>query len=190
MPLTSEPDAVLLTAYRAALDRVPTLTRVVFLLHRIDDLAFDDIARRLSIEVVAVRCFVAEALLMVRAMLDGEEAHRKGDAAIALAETALRERYRGYCEEHMRARGLVGTIEWEISCSDDTETVMRLLLVTMAPAARETFVLHRVSGQSYAEIANMTGAFQWMVRRRMLAAIRHIALGPCSFENWLRMRCQ
>lgn len=63
MPLTSEPDAALVAAYRAALDRVPTLTRVVFLLHRIDDLAFDDIARRLSIKVVAVRCFVAEALL-------------------------------------------------------------------------------------------------------------------------------
>lgn len=55
LPRTFESDEALLAAYRAALDRVPTLTRVVFLLHRIDDLAFDDIARRLSIEVVGGR---------------------------------------------------------------------------------------------------------------------------------------
>ncbi|WP_161734960.1 hypothetical protein [Sphingobium yanoikuyae] len=139
---------------------------------------------------MAVRCFIAEALSMVSAILDGEEAHRKGGAAIALAEAALRERYRGYCEAHMSARGLAGTIEWEPGNADDTETVMRAILYTLAPAVRETFVLNRVSRLSYAEIARSMGTFQWVVRRRMLAAIRRIAQGPHSFEIWLRMRCQ
>jgi len=51
------------------------------------------------------------------------------------------------------------TIEWALGSADDTETVMRATLDTLTPAARETFVLNKVSGQSYAEIARSVGRF-------------------------------
>lgn len=88
----------------------------------------------------------------------------------------------------MSARGRAGTIEWGDPCTDDNENVIRLLLETMRPAARETFMRNRACGESYAAIGCSTGAFQRIVRRRMLAAIRHFSQDPCNLETWLRVR--
>ena len=61
-----------LVRYEAAVDRLPPLTRFVFLLSRVDDLTYRQIADRLGIETSAVECGLAEAIMMIAIFLDGD----------------------------------------------------------------------------------------------------------------------
>ena len=182
-----DPDAERLAAYRKAVDRLPVLTRVIFLLVRLDALSYDEIARRLSIDAQAVDSCLVEALGMIRIMLDGAEPRRRNDPRIALAEADLHRRHRAYCEEALRALSIAGPIPWT-GDSDDDETIMRVIVAAMPPRVHDTFILNRVEQLSYVQIAERMGTFQWIVRHRMLRAIRHIARGPDRFEQWLRDR--
>ena len=66
-----EPSQQLRAAYDAAMARIPVVTRAIFLMHRVDDLSYAEIAHRLSISDSAVQACVAEALGMIAAILDG-----------------------------------------------------------------------------------------------------------------------
>ena len=182
-----EPDAERLAAYRKAVDRLPVLTRVIFLLVRLDALSYDEIARRLSIDARAVESCLVEALGMIRIMLDGAEPRRRNDPRIALAEADLHWRHRAYCEERLAALGIAGPIPWSED-GDDDQTLMQMIVAAMPPRVYDTFFLNRVEQLSYAQISKHMGTFQWIVRHRMLRAIRHIARGPDRFEQWLRDR--
>ena len=180
-----DPDAERLAAYRKAVDRLPVLTRVIFLLVRLDALSYDEIARRLSIDAQAVESCLVEALGMIRIMLDGQSPRRRDDPRIALAEADLHRRHRAYCEETLRALGIAGPVPWAED-GDDDQTLMRAVVAAMPPRVHATFILHGVERLSYAQIAERMGTFQWIVRHRMLRAIRHITRGPDRFEQWLR----
>lgn len=179
-----DPDAERLAADRKAVDRLPVLTRVIFLLVRLDALSYDEIARRLSIDAQAVESCLVEALGMIRIMLDGAEPRRRNDPRIALAEADLHRRHRAYCEEALRALRIADLIPWTED-GDDDQTFMRVIVAAMPPRVHDTFILNRVEQLSYAQIAERMGTFQWIVRHRMLRAIRHIARGPDRFEQWL-----
>jgi hypothetical protein len=82
------------TALASAVGRLPVLTRVVFILSAAHDITLAEISRRLSVHHIAVQECLSEALFMLDAMLCGEmPGRRKGDG-IAIAEAALRQRYR------------------------------------------------------------------------------------------------
>ncbi len=179
-----EQDDERLDDYRAAVDRLPILTRVVFLLQRVDGLSYIEIADRLAISMDAVEGFLAEALLMLYLMLEGETPRRRENAHIAAAEVSLRQRYRAYCEDALRASGIGGPILWEDS-HDDRHATMLAIVTAMPSAVRNTFLLNRLDHLTYAEIARQTDSYEWIIRRRMLRAIRLIARAPATFEQWL-----
>lgn len=84
----------LLSEYRAAVGRLPVLTRVVFILSAAHDITLAELSRRLSVHHVVVQECLSEALFILATILDGEmPGRRKGDD-IAIAEAALRQRYR------------------------------------------------------------------------------------------------
>jgi hypothetical protein len=58
-------------AYRTAFDALPPLTRLIFALHRFDGLPYDEIGEQLAIDIDTVTDFIAEALTMISAALDG-----------------------------------------------------------------------------------------------------------------------
>ncbi|UXC89912.1 hypothetical protein EGM87_12710 [Sphingobium sp. RSMS] len=180
-----DPEVERLAAYRKAVDRLPVLTRVIFLLVRLDALSYDEIARRLSIDAQAVESCLVEALGMIRIMLDGAEPRRRNHPRIALAEADLHRRHRAYCEEALWTLGIASPIPWT-DHGDDDQTFMRVIVAAMPPRVHDTFILNRVEQLSYAQIAERMGTFQWIVRYRMLRAIRHIMRGPDRFEQWLR----
>ncbi|WP_459664264.1 RNA polymerase sigma factor, partial [Novosphingobium sp. 11B] len=62
--------AVCRAVYREAVDRLPPLTRSVFLLHRVDELAYDEIGRRLKVPVAAVQNCLRDALVIIDEALD------------------------------------------------------------------------------------------------------------------------
>lgn len=177
-------DTERLATYQAAVDRLPVLTRTVFLLHRVDDLSYTEIADRLAISIDAVEGIVAEALLMLYLMLEGETLRRRENAHVAAAEADLRQRYRAYCENALRASGIAAPIAWDDS-DDDRQAVLLAILSAMPPAVRNTFLLNRLDRLTYAEIARQTDSYEWVIRRRMLRAIRLISRAPETFEQWL-----
>lgn len=62
----------MLRAYRRALDELPAKTREVFLLHRIDELAYREIGQRLGISIPTVQYHMARALAHIDAVLGQE----------------------------------------------------------------------------------------------------------------------
>ncbi len=58
--------------YRAAVDTLPQRARTVFLLHRIDGLAYKEIAVRLGISVRTVEWHFADALMRIGKSLDAQ----------------------------------------------------------------------------------------------------------------------
>jgi len=94
MTTASLDQPALLREYREAVDRLPVLTRVVFILSAAHDITLAEIGRRLSIHYVAVQDCLSEALFMLDTMLDGETPGRRKREGIAIAEAALRRRYR------------------------------------------------------------------------------------------------
>ena len=177
-------DTERLAVYRAAVDRLPVLTRVVFLLHRVDDLPYTEIADRLAISIDAVEGFIAEALLILHLMLEGETPRRRENAHVTAAEVSLRQRYRAHCETALRASGIATPITWDDS-DDDRQAALLAILTAMPPAVRNTFLLNRLDHLTYAQIARETDSYEWIIRRRMLRAIRLIARAPETFEQWL-----
>ena len=125
-----DPDAERLAAYRTAVERLPVLTRVIFLLVRLDALSYVEIARRLSIDAQAVESCLVEALGMIRIMLDEAEPRRRADPRIALAEADLHRRHRAYCEEALWALRIVDPILWT-DHGDDDQTLMRAVVAAM-----------------------------------------------------------
>jgi DNA-directed RNA polymerase specialized sigma24 family protein len=185
MSSVPERDTERLASYRAAVDRLPVLTRVVFLLHRVDDLSYTEIANRLAISIEAVEGFIAQALLMLYLMLEDETPRRRENAHVADAEADLRQRYRAYCETALRASGIAAPIAWDDS-DDDRQAVLLAIVTAMPSAVRNTFLLNRLDHLTYAQIARQTDSYEWIIRRRMLRAIRLIARAPATFEQWLR----
>lgn len=62
----------MLRAYRQALDELPAKTREVFLLHRVDELAYREIGQRLGISIPTVQYHMARALAHIDAALGQE----------------------------------------------------------------------------------------------------------------------
>ena len=182
-------DAATLVALETAIEALPPLTRVVFLLHRVDDLSYDAIARRLSIGVPAVESGLADALYRLCCILDGDTPERDMSEPLAEAKALLNRRHRRYCESRLRALGATGPVPWGDDDDDDV-VAMRAMLLSMPPAVLETFILNRIERLTYAQIANRMGTFRWIVRRRMLHAIRHIAQRPEPFEDWLQYQAR
>lgn len=180
-----EHDESVMATFEVAESRMPVLTREIFLLCRLDDLSIVEISRRLCIDYKAVQACLAEGLVMVSAMLHGEAPGSARSAAIESAERALRQRHRAYCEQVMHASGKGGAIIWDDD-RDDDKSVVRAKLAAMPACVLEVFVLNRVEGLSYAQIARRQRTFTWVIKRRMLRAIRAISRGPMTFEIWLR----
>lgn len=61
----------MMTAYERAVEALPPRTREVFLLHRLGELSYQEIADRLAISPRTVEWHIAEALLRIRRALDG-----------------------------------------------------------------------------------------------------------------------
>jgi len=177
-------DAATLVALETAVEALPPLTRLVFLLNRVDDLSYDAIARRLSIGIAAVESGLADALHRLCCTLDGDTAERAMSEALVEANALLSRRYRRYCEGRLRALGIARPVPWD--GDDDDAAVMRAMLLSMPPAVLETFILNRVENLTYTQIAKRVGTFRWIVRGRMLSGIRHVAHCPMSFARWLR----
>lgn len=184
MSSAPERDTERLAACRAAVDRLPVLTRTVLLLHRVDDLSYTEIADRLAISIDAVEGFIAQALLMLYLMLENETPRRRENAHVAAAEVSLRQRYRAHCETALRTSGIGGPIAWDDS-DDDRQAVLFAIVTAMPSAVRDTFLLNRLDHLTYAQIARETDSYEWIIRRRMLRAIRLIARAPETFEQWL-----
>lgn len=176
-------DAATLVAFEAAIEALPPLTRLVFLLHRVDDVSYGAIARRLSIGILTVESGLADALYRLCCALDGDTAGRAMPEALADANTLLSRRHRRYCEDRLSALGVTPPIPWDDD--DDDAVVMRAMLLSMPPAVLETFILSRVEHLTCAEIAKRIGTFRWRVRGRMRCGIRHVVQCPASFERWL-----
>lgn len=58
--------------YREIVDTLPPRTREVFLLHRVDELGYREIAERLGISIRTVEWHVAQAIYRIGKELDGE----------------------------------------------------------------------------------------------------------------------
>jgi DNA-directed RNA polymerase specialized sigma24 family protein len=177
-------DAATLVALETAVEALPPLTRVVFLLHRVDDLSYDAIARRLSIGIPAVESGLADALYRLCCTLDGDTAEPAMPEALAHANALLIWRHRRYCEERLYALGITRPVPWDDD--DDDEAVMRAMLLSMLTAELQTLILNQVENLTAAQIAKRMRTFRWTVRGRMLRGIRHLAQRPMSLEQWLR----
>lgn len=58
--------------YRALVESLPPRTREVFLLHRVEDVSYKEIAARLDISVRTVEWHIAQAIVRLARGLDGE----------------------------------------------------------------------------------------------------------------------
>jgi len=177
-------DPATLVPFETAIAALPPLTRLVFLLHRVDDLSYDAIARRLSIGIPAVESGLADALYRLCCTLDGDTGERAMPEALAEANALLRGRYRRYCEGRLHALGIARPVPWDDD--DEDAVVMRAMLLSMPPAALQTVILNRVENLTYVQIAKRMGKFRWIVSCQMLRGIRHVARCPASFERWLQ----
>ncbi|NJS13645.1 MAG: hypothetical protein HC788_02295 [Sphingopyxis sp.] len=171
----------MLALYEAAVDELPPLTRLVFLLHRVDDLSYGQIADRLAITTRAVECCIAEALVMIGSFVDGDTPRRWRRKPLAQAETELRQRHRVYCERRLRLMGI--RIAWD-NGGDDDQAVSQIMVRAMPRSVRETFMLHR-DHLTREQIASRMKIDQWAVRWRMLCITGYFALWPKTFEEWL-----
>ena len=171
----------MLALYEAAVAELPPLTRLVFLLHRVDDLSYREIADRLAIEVRAVECCIAEALVMIGTFIDGDTPRRWRRKPLAQAETKLRQRHRAYCERKLRL--LRVSVVWGNFGYDD-QTVSQAMVQVMPPPLREVFLLHR-DHLTCEEIASRMTMRRWVVRWWMFCLYGYFTLWPDTFEEWL-----
>lgn len=74
MDPTSTPNQQeLIRRMEAALDRMPRLTRDIFLAHRIRDMPYREIAERTGLSVRQVERQMARAIILIDRGVDGEE---------------------------------------------------------------------------------------------------------------------
>lgn len=170
-----------LALYEAALGQLPPLTRFVFLLNRVDDLSYQQIADRLGIETRAVECGMAEALAMIATFLDRGTPLRWRRKPLALAEIDFRRRHRAYCKRRLRLLGI--HVAWDDD-GDDDQTVSRIMLRAMPQPLRETLALHR-DHLTFEQIATRINISRWTVRWRMRGVVGYLTLKPKTFEEWL-----
>jgi DNA-directed RNA polymerase specialized sigma24 family protein len=184
--MCSSPDttADMRSAYLDAVQRLPVLSRVILRMHQNDDLAFEEIARRLSIEMAAVMACLSEALAMIVAMLDGERPKRWRAAQISPAERALRERHRRYCTDRLRAMGIDKPVMWKRRMDDDVAVAI-VLIDTLPEPLRETVLLFSAEKLSLDQIAERMETTREMVFRRMSSVLDVVETGPKRFEDWL-----
>lgn len=171
----------MLALYEAAVDQLPPLTRLVFLLHRVDDLSYQQIADRLTITTRAVECCIAEALVMIGAFVDGDIPRRWRRKPLAQAETDLRQRHRAYCERRLRLLGV--RIAWDDDGRDD-HAVSQAMARAMPSPLREIFMLHR-NHLTREQIASRMKTRRWVVRWWMFCLDGYCALWPKTFDEWL-----
>lgn len=170
-----------LALYEAALGQLPPLTRFVFLLNRVEDLSYRQIADRLGIETRAVECGMAEALAMIATYVDGATPRRWRRKPLAQAETELRQRHRAYCERRLHLFGI--RIAWDDD-GDDDQTVSQIMLQAMPQPLRETLTLHR-DHLTREQMAIRMNISRWAVRWRMLGVAGYLTPKPKTFEEWL-----
>lgn len=171
----------MLALYEAAVDQLPSLTRLVFLLHRVDDLSYREIAARLKIEVRAVECCIAEALVMIGTFVDGDTPRRWRRKPLAQAETQLHQRHRAYCERKLRL--LRVSVNWSDG-RDDDQAISHAMMRAMPLPLREIFLLHR-DHLTCEQIGNRRSISRWVVRWWIFCLDGYYILWPMSFEEWL-----
>lgn len=71
--MTGTLDPAMLERLRQAVLRLPSMTRAVYLMSARDDLAYPEIARRLSISRIEVERHLADALLFLYDEIYGED---------------------------------------------------------------------------------------------------------------------
>lgn len=169
-----------LAIYEAAVDQLPSLTRLVFLLHRVDDLSYREIAARLTIEVRAVECCIAEALVMIGTFVDGDTPRRWRRKPLAQAETQLRQRHRAYCERKLRLLR-VGVV-W--GGDDDDQAVSQAMMRVMPLPLREILMFHR-EHLTPEQMASRMKTRRWVVRWWVFCLDGYFTLWPKTFEEWL-----
>lgn len=173
-----------LAEYEAALEVVPLLSRLVFLMVCVDDLSYREIADRLSIGADAVQACLADALLIMLNVLDGRPPRRWPTPLIEAAENALRARYREYCAARLRRLGLAEPIRWD-QYDDDEAAVDEGVLQTMPSKVREAAALYQYEHLSQRQIAARMGVWRWSVAIHLMRARRCLAKRPMLFEQWL-----
>lgn len=171
----------MLALYEAAVDELPPLTRLAFLLHRVDDLSYEQIADRLAIETRAVECCIAEALVMIGLFVDGDTPRRWRRKPLVQAETELRQRHRVYCERRLRLLGV--RVVWNVN-GDDDQAVSQAMMQLMPPPLRGIFLLHR-DHLTWKQMGSRMNIPQWVVRWWMFCLDGYFALWPKTFEEWL-----
>lgn len=98
------PDRALLAAYAAAVDALSPLPRIVFLMHRVDDLTYATIAERLSLNDDVVEACMIHALARIARHVDGWPDAEAPPAAIVRAEAELLRQYRAGVFARLRGR--------------------------------------------------------------------------------------
>ncbi|QHD65933.1 hypothetical protein GS397_01835 [Sphingobium yanoikuyae] len=186
MPASRDIDPNLQATYRDAVARLPVLTRVILQMHQSNDLPYDEIARHLSIDPVAVIACVAEALSMIVAMLDGDQPRRQRAAQIGPAETALRKRHRRYCEDCIGALGVAAPTIGE-KLDDDDRTVAKKLTRATRLLYKAAYFCGRLS---LLQIAPRLLSVSGMADRRMFGQFDRKGHAPMPFEAWLRNLCR
>ncbi len=171
----------LLALYEVAVDRLPPLTRLVFLLHRVDDLSYRDIAERLAIEVRAVECCIAEALVMIGRFVDGDTPRRWRRKPLAVAENELVQPHRVYCERKLRRLGV--SLVWG-DAGDDDQVVSRAMTRIMPPRLREVLMFHH-NQLTHEQIASRMKTPRWVVRCWLFCLDGYFVLWPKTFSEWL-----
>ena len=73
MPGTPDPDPDLLRRMEDAMRAMPKMQREIFLAHRLDDMPYDEIARRTGLTVRQVERHMAKAIYKLVKQLDGEK---------------------------------------------------------------------------------------------------------------------
>jgi len=85
----AKPHDALLAAYEAAVDALTPLPRIVFLLHRVDDLSYRAIADLLSLNRAMIETCMAHALKTIACHVDGRSGPQTVPEPILRAEAAL-----------------------------------------------------------------------------------------------------
>jgi DNA-directed RNA polymerase specialized sigma24 family protein len=156
----------------------------VFKAHRDEGQSYTDIASRLSIDWSIVEACVAEALCMIAMMLEGAELQRTRSSIIEPVERALRQRHRAYYLDVFSRLGLKSGEPTDDADCDGYEYV-RIMQEIVPKRDLEVFLLNRIDGLSYRQIARLLWTFEWVIKRRMLRTIRLLVQAPKPFERWL-----
>lgn len=170
-------------ACKAARDRLPVLTRIVFEAHRDQGLSYVEIAERLSVDGRVVEACVAEALSMMAMMLDGQPPVRTWASIIEPVEHALILRHRAYCRERLTQLGIAAG--YALEEADYHTRALGCVLKAMPRRDLDVFLLNRLDGLTYKEIARRLWTFKRVIMRRMLLAIQFIMKGPRGYARWL-----